>query len=130
MAKGLSARSVQFEEIDQHHTTYKNDPDSALTSSDIGKAVVLVANATVGLGWDGARIKGILKVVEGDGHVVVQDAGYKEKVGYSTLPAVGDRVVSDGAGKVKPSASDAAVGDHEVVSVDTENEEVILHLQR
>lgn len=131
MAKGMTTRGVQFEEIAAHHTTFKNDPNNALTAKDdLGKAVILIANGTVGLGWDGGRIKGILKVVEDDGYVVVQDGGYKEEVGYSTLPAVGDRVVSDGAGKVKPVASGSAVGDHEVVDVDTENEKVILHLTR
>ena len=130
MAKGMITRSVQFEEIAEHHTTFKNDPNNALVAADIGKAVVLIANKTVGLGWDGGRIKGILKVIEDDGVVVVQDGGYKEEVGYSSVPAVGDRVVSDGAGKVKPVASGSAVGDHEVVDVDTVNSKVILHLTR
>lgn len=126
----MVARGVQFEEIDAHHTTFKNDPNNALVVGDIGKVVVLIANKTVGLGWDGARVKGILKVVEDDGIVVVQDGGYKEEVPYSSLPAVGDRIVSNGSGSVRPVASGSAVGDHEVVDVDTSNEEVILHLQR
>lgn len=130
MSRGLISRSVQFEEIDAHHTTFKNDPVNVLAATDIGKVVCLIANGTVGLGWDGARIKGILKVVEADGHVSVQDGGYKEEVPYASAPAVGDRVVSNGAGSVKPVASGSVIGDHEVVSVDTENEKVILHLQR
>ncbi len=128
MARGQITRSVQFEEILEHHTTYLNDPNSALTTSDIGKAVVLIANKTVGLGWDGADVLGILKVVEGDGVVVVQDAGYKEEVPYSAVPAVGDRIVSNGSGSVKPIASSAGVGSHKVVSVDTTEEEVILKM--
>ena len=128
MAKGQVTRSVQFEEILEHHSTFLNDPNNALETTDIGKAVVLIANKTVGLGWDGADVLGILKVVEGDGIVVVQDAGYKEEVPYSSVPAVGDRIVSNGAGSVKPIASSAGVGSHKVVSVDTTNEEVILKL--
>ncbi len=128
MAKGRITRSVQFEEILEHHTTFLNDPNSALDADDLGKAVVLIANKTVGLGWDGADVIGILKVVEGDGIVVVQDGGYKEEVPYSALPAVGDRIVSNGAGSVKPIASSAGVGSHKVVSVDTTETEVILKL--
>ena len=128
MARGKITRSVQFEEILENHTTYQNDPNSELVVGDIGKAVVLIANKTVGLGWDGADVLGILKVVESDDIVVVQDAGYKEEVPYSSVPAVGDRIVSNGAGSVKPVASSAGVGSHKVVSVDTTNEEVILKM--
>ncbi len=128
MAKGLVTRTVQFEEILQHHTTYKNDPDTPLTTSEIGYAVVMIANKTVGLGLDGADVIGVLKVVETDGFVSVQDAGYKEEVPYSSLPVVGDRVVANGAGSVKPAASNASVGSHKVISVDTTNEECILKL--
>ncbi len=128
MARGRITRAVQFEEILEHHTTFINDPNDELETTDIGKAVVLIANKTVGFGWDGADVVGILKVVETDGHVVIQDAGYKEEVPYSSVPAVGDRIVSNGAGSVKPVASSAGVGSHKVVSVDTTNEEVILKL--
>lgn len=126
MAKGLIKRSVQFEEIDEHHTTYIND--GTLTADYLGMAVVLVANKTVGLGWDGGRVKGILKKVEPDSIVVVQDEGYIEDVSYSSAPAVGDRIVSNGAGKVKPVASSGTIGDHEVVSVNTDDENCILKL--
>ena len=126
MARGLVTRAVQFEEIDAHHTTYINN--GTLTTSHLGMAVVLVANKTVGLGWDGGRVKGILKVVESDSKVVVQDEGFKEDVPYSSVPAVGDRIVSNGAGKVKPVASSGVIGDHEVVSVDTTAETCILKL--
>lgn len=126
MAKGKITRVVQFEEIAENHTTYIND--GTLTTDYLGKAVVLVANKTVGLGWDGGRVKGILKRVEPDLKVVVQDEGYKEDVPYSSAPAVGDRIVSNGAGKVKPVGSAAGVGDHEVVSVNTEDENCILKL--
>jgi len=53
MARGLITRSVQFEEIDAHFTTYLNDTGTALTASDLGKVVVLIANGMVwlGLGW-------------------------------------------------------------------------------
>lgn len=128
MARGRITRTVQFEEILEHHTTFLNDPNSALVVADLGKAVVLIANKTVGLGWDGADVLGILKVVESDGVVSVQDAGYKEDVPYSSLPAVGDRIVSNGAGSVKPIASSAGVGSHKVVSVNTVNEKCILKL--
>ena len=128
MARGLIQRSVQFEEILENHTTYLNDPNNELETTDIGKAVCLIANKTVGFGWDGADVIGILKVVHADGVVVVQDAGYKEEVPYSSVPAVGDRIVSNGAGSVKPVASSAGVGSHKVVSVDTTNEECILKL--
>ena len=127
MARGQIKRTVQFEEIDHHHTTYLND--GTLDTDHLGMAVVVTANRTVGLGWDGARVKGILKKVEDDDIVVIQDEGYVEDLGYSTLPAIGDRIVSDGAGAVKPALSNAAVGDHEVVAVDTDNEEVILKLK-
>ena len=127
MTTGLSARSVQFEEIDQHHTTYIND--GSLAAAQLGMAVCMVANKTVGLGWDGARVKGILKKVEGDNIVVIQDEGYVEELGYSAEPNIGDRIVSNGAGAVKAVASEAGVGDHEVVAVDTDNEEVILKLK-
>ncbi len=130
MARGLIKRSVQFEEIDAHFTTYKNDPGTALDADDIGKVVVLIANGTVGLGWDGGRICGILAAVKDDGIVTVQDGGYKEEVPYSSLPAVGDRVVTNGSGSVKPVGSSAVIGDHEVVSVDATNKEVILKLAR
>ena len=130
MARGLITRDVQFEEIDAHFTTYKNDPGTALDSDDLGLAVVIIANGTVGLGWDGGRICGILAAVKDDGYVTVQDGGYKEDVPYSTLVVVGDRVVSDGAGSIKPVASNAVIGDHEVVSVDTTNEDAILKLGR
>lgn len=130
MARGLITRDVQFEEIDAHFTTYKNDPGTALTSSELGKVVVLIANGTVGLGWDGGRICGILAAVKSDGYVTVQDGGYKEDVPYSTLVVIGDRVVSDGAGSIKPVGSSTVIGDHEVVSVDTTNEDAILKLGR
>jgi len=130
LTTGAITRNVQFEEVAAHHTTFKNDPTNLMVAADIGKAVMLVANGTVGLGWSGGRVKGILKVVEDDGYVVVQDGGYKEEVPYSSLPAVGDRVVLNGAGSVQPVASGSAVGDHEVVDVDTDNEKVILHLTR
>jgi hypothetical protein len=130
MARGLITRDVQFEEIDANFTTYKNDPGTALDSDDIGKAVVIIANGTVGLGWDGGRICGILAAVKSDGYVTVQDGGYKEEVPYSSLPAVGDRVVTNGSGSVKPVGSSAVIGDHEVVSVDTTNEKVVLKLAR
>lgn len=127
MAKGLTARSVQFEEIDQHHTTFIND--GTLSTDHLGMAVCMVANKTVGLGHNGARVKGILKKVEDDDVVVIQDEGYVEELGYSAAPSVGDRIVSDGAGAVKAALSNACVGDHEVVAVDTEEEEVILKLK-
>lgn len=128
MAKGLVSRTVQFEEIGASHTTYKNDPNTPLTASDIGKAVVLIADKTVGLGWNGADVIGILKVVEDDGYVTIQDGGYKEEVPYAVEPAIGDRVVSDGTGKVKPAGSSSAIGRHAVVSKDTANQKVILKL--
>ena len=128
MAKGMVTRTVKFEEIAAHHTTFKNDPNTPLTADDINKGVVLIDDDTVGLGWDGADIIGILKVVETDGHVVVQDSGYKEEVPYSSEPSVGDRVVSNGAGSVKPAASDSSIGSHKVVSVDTTNQKVTLKL--
>ena len=127
MATGLTARQVQFEEIDQHHTTFIND--GTLDTDHLGMAVCMTGNRTVGLGHDGARVKGILKKVEDDDIVVIQDEGYVEELGYSSVPAVGDRIVSNGAGAVKPSASNAVVGDHEVVAVDTDEEEVILKLK-
>ncbi len=127
MAKGLVTRGVQFEEIDHHHTTFIND--GTLTTDYLGMAVCMTANKTVGLGWDGARVKGILKKVEGDDIVVIQDEGYVEELGYSAAPNIGDRIVSNGAGKVKAVGSAAGVGDHEVVAVDTSNEEVILKLK-
>ncbi len=127
MARGLVTRSVQFEEIDHHHTTYLND--GTLDTDHLGMAVCMVANKTVGLGHDGARVKGILKKVEDDDIVVIQDEGYVEELGYSSAPSVGDRIVSNGAGAVKAALSNAAVGDHEVVAVDTEEEEVILKLK-
>lgn len=130
MARGLITRSVQFEEIDAHWTTYKNDPGTALTANELGQVVVLIANGTVGLGWDGGRICGILAAVKGDGHVTIQDGGYKEDVPYSSLPVIGDRVVSNGAGSVKPVGSASVIGDHEVVSVDTSNVDVVLKLGR
>ena len=126
MARGLITRDVQFEEIDAHFTTYLNDTGTALTASDLGKVVVLIANGMVGLGWDGGRIVGILAAVKGDGYVTVQDGGYKEEVPYSTLVVVGDRVVSNGSGSIKPVGSSAVIGDHEVVSVNTTDEEAVL----
>lgn len=126
MAKGPITRAVQFEEIEAHHTTYIND--GTLDADCLGMAVVLVANKTVGLGWDGGRVKGILKRVEPDLKVVVQDEGYKEDVPYSSAPAVGDRIISNGAGSVKPVASSGTIGDHEVVSVDTVKGKCILKL--
>ena len=128
MAKGMIARTVKFEEIGAAHTTYINNPTNPLTINDINKAVVLVTDKTVGLGWDGADIIGILKRVEDDGYVTVQDEGYKEEVPYAVEPAIGDRVVSDGAGKVKPAGSTSAIGRHSVVSKDTANQKVILKL--
>lgn len=128
MTKGLVAGTVQFEEIGASHATYKNNPTTPLTSSDIGKAVVLIADKTVGLGWNGADVIGILKVVEDDGYVTIQDGGYKEEVPYAVEPAIGDRVVADGTGKVKPVASASAVGRHTVVSKNTANQTVILKL--
>ena len=128
MAKGMIARTVKFEEIGAGHTTYINDPTNPLTNNDINKAVVLIADKTVGLGWNGADIIGILKRVEDDGFVTVQDEGYKEDVPYSTEPAIGDRVVSDGTGKVKPAGSTSAIGRHSVVSKDTSTQKVILKL--
>ena len=80
MARGLITRDVQFEEIDAHFTTYKNDPGTALTTDELGQVVVLIGNGIVGLGWDGGRIVGILSAVKGDGFVTVQDGGYKEEV--------------------------------------------------
>ena len=127
MARGLVTRDVQFEEIDQHHTTFKND--GTLDTDQLGMAVCMTGNKTVGLGWDGARVKGILKKVEDDDIVVIQDEGYVEELGYSAAPTVGDRIVSNGAGAVKAAGSAAGVGDHEVVAVDTDNEEVILKLK-
>jgi len=127
MAKGLTTRGVQFEEIDSHCTTFKND--GTLDSDYLGMAVVLVANATVGLGWDGGRVKGILRKIESDSKVVVQDEGYAEDVPtHDDAVAVGDRIVSDGAGAVDAVGSAAGVGDHEVVSVDTDADTCILKL--
>lgn len=128
MARGRVTRSVQFEEILQHHTTYLNDEGTALTASDLGKAVMLIGNGMVGLGYTGGDVIGILKKVESDGFVSIQDAGYKEEVPYSSLPVVGDRIVCNGAGSVLPAASNADVGSHKVVSVDTVNEKCTLKL--
>ena len=128
MARGQITRTIQFEEILEHHTTFLNDTGTAMDSDDLGKAVMLIGNGIVGLGYDGGDIIGILKKIEADGVVGVQDAGYKEEVPYSSLPVVGDRVVCNGAGSVKPVGSSAAVGSHKVVSVDTTNEKVILKL--
>lgn len=128
MATGKITRVVQFEELLAHHSTYLNDPNTALTVSDIGKAVCLIDDKTVGFLHDGADVVGVLKKVESDGYVGVQDAGYKEDVPYSSLPVVGDRIVSNGAGSVKPAASNAPVGSHKVVSVNTTDETCILKL--
>jgi hypothetical protein len=112
---GVSNKNV-FSEFRTFQTT--------LTSADVGKAVTMTGNNTVGLGADGDTFVGVLERVEKDGIARVRCFG-NVKVPYSGTVAVGNRVVVDGAGKVKAvttqvngrgfvSVVDAAAGTVEV----------------
>lgn len=100
MARG----DVEFIGIGERFVTYKTH--ASITAADVGKAVTLVANATVGLGSSGDPVAGKLIVYEADGMASVQDGGYAEFDGVSgSLPTYNDIVVVNGSGKVITATS-------------------------
>lgn len=106
MARG----GISFEGIGARQTSYNagsaiktlveaNDRDYA-----VDMAVTISGAATADFGTDGDLLLGFVDVFENDGHVSVQDRGYRV-----TVPAisatVGQLAVVDGAGKVKGVAN-------------------------
>ena len=90
---------------DVHQTAGNYD----LVADDVGKAVSLSGSNEVDLGSDGGVLLGRLETV-GNGLATVQVSGVVrlEVNTGQTAPAVGDRVVVDGAGKVYQAPALAA----------------------
>lgn len=101
---------VSNQEVFARSRTFKTN----LTVTDVGKAVAMTGNNEVGLGTDGATFVGVLSRVEKDGTCRVECFG-NVKASYSGAVAVGQRVVVDGTGKVKPAGT--AVNGRGFVSV-------------
>ncbi len=78
-----------------------SEGEPTLTSDDVGKAVVIADDNTVGLGADGGKLLGRLEAIEGE-LATVQIAGVVRLAlaAGETAPSVGDAVVVDGAGAV------------------------------
>ncbi|MBE7560543.1 hypothetical protein HS125_17005 [bacterium] len=76
-----------------------SEGEPTLTTSDVGKAVVLSDDNTIGIGSDGDRLLGRLEAIE-DELATVQVAGVVRLslAEGKTAPDVGDGVVVDGAG--------------------------------
>jgi hypothetical protein len=80
-----------------------------LTSSDVGEAVSLVDDNTIGLGSDGDALLGRLEAAEG-ALATVQISGVArfDVNSGETAPSVGNGVVVDGTGKVYQAPALAA----------------------
>lgn len=75
--------------------------EPTLDREDVGKAVGVVADRTVGLGEDGGRLLGRLEAVEGE--LATVQLGGVARLALAegkTAPQLGDAVVVDGAGAV------------------------------
>ena len=110
-----------FNEIGAHRDTYYYnntivyDPSDIATdshSAQIGMAVTLVSDSTVGLGASGGLFRGAVIVVESDGSCTVQDGGVV-KVPYlvGAPPIIGRGVTVDGAGNVTSASGGATAAE-------------------
>lgn len=115
------SRGISFD-VPPTRITYK--AHAGLVAADVGKAVTLVADSTVGLGSDGDPLQGKLVVLEA-GYCTVETGPYVSVPYTGTAPTLKSKVVVDGAGNVKDYAIDtianAMKGRGEVVSLDTTN---------
>lgn len=109
---------TDYEGIGYHETTHKYDSSIVYDStkaggaSQVGLAVSLKDDGTVGLAGDGEHVEGKLVIVERDGFCGVQDGGYTTFPGGSgatlTLGAgiMGDLDGSGNSGYIQAAASD------------------------
>ena len=99
-----------YNEIGAHRSTYYYDSSIVYDPSDIatdnhsaqvGMAVALVSDSTVGLATAGKLFRGAVIVVESDGACTVQDGGVvKAPYLVGTPPIIGRGVTVDGLGNV------------------------------
>ena len=106
-----------YDGINKHFVSFSG---YNLTSSHLNKAVTHTASKTVGLGSDGDGLAGKLMHLDKDGiAVTVQDQGYVVLPYSGVTPAVGDRVVVDGAGGVRTTAVGHTGGRPKVIDTST-----------
>lgn len=105
---------------------YAQFSTTTLTSADEGKAVAFTGNNQVGLGAAGNAFVGKLIRVEKDNTCLVQIGG-NMKIGYNETITRGNKVVVDGAGKVRDVATETN-GRGLICSIDATNVEVELFL--
>ena len=122
MARG----GLGFEGIKAHQTTFKAGAGiKALVvggnkDSVVGTPVVISGNDTVDLGTDGDTVFGFIDGYENDGHVSVQDEGYRTDVVIGAItPTVGKIAAVDGTGKAKDSATTAKLRSPVFTNVDS-----------
>ena len=108
MARG----GISFQGIGTQQATFiagtalKALADTNGRDSVVGMPVVVSANGEVYLGTEKDTVFGLVDVYEDDDHVGVQFRGFREGVPTVTVaPVVGKSVATDGAGKVKASAT-------------------------
>lgn len=105
-------KSVSFDGLDVHRTTYKYDSSIVFDATKpggaaatmIGKAVAITTDDTVGLTQDGDPVAGKLLKVESDGYCAVQDRGTCQ------LPAGSSAAVTVGLGIVGALGAASAHG--------------------
>lgn len=120
MARG----GVSFEGIGARQTTYNaGDAIKALVKANdrdyvANMALAISGAATADFGADGDPLLGFVDVYEYDGHIGVQDRGYRVGVPISNA-TVGQLAVVNGSGKVKGVENAANVGHPIIVEVDS-----------
>lgn len=126
---------ISFQGIDQHRTTFLssgltiNNAPTGGYPNNLGSAVTLVSNQTVGLGSAGNRLIGIVDKFERDNKVTVRDRGYVTFNYTGAIPLVGDSVEVNGTGGVRRATSDNVDRDNVVVSADAATATCVVYIK-
>jgi hypothetical protein len=113
------SRTVAFDGINAGYVSML--AAAGIDADNVGDAVAISANNTVGLGNDGDQLFGKIIAYEDDGVVTVQCRGYMEfDVVDGSEPSLGGMVLVNGAGKVKTAGG--AIGRGICVTVDAAND--------